>query len=76
MRGFTLKCIRDIIRTYSQLEALSSVKIDKYEDLTGEEVLPSDQRRVIRQAKFTYSLSGKAFETHTKAIEEQGRKQV
>ena len=65
-----------MIRTYSQLEELSSGKIERYEDFTGEEVLPSDQRRVIRQAKFTYSLSGKVFETHTKAIEEQGRKQV
>ena len=33
---------------------LSSGKIDKYEYLTGEEILPSDQRRVIEQAKFAY----------------------
>ena len=32
--------------------ALSSGKIDKYENLTGEEILPPDQRRVIEQAKF------------------------
>ena len=31
--------------------ALSSLKIDKYEYLTGEERLPSDQRRVVHQAK-------------------------
>ena len=29
------------------------VKIDKSEYLTGEEILPSDQRRMIEQAKFT-----------------------
>ena len=29
------------------LSALSSGKIDKYEYLTGEEILPSDQRRII-----------------------------
>ena len=43
------------------LSALSSGKIDKYEYLTGEEILPSDQRRIIEQAKFTYSPLGKAF---------------
>ena len=33
--------------------SLSSGKIDKYEYLTGEEILPSDQSRMIQQAKFT-----------------------
>ena len=46
----------------AKLSALSSEKIDKYEYLTGEEILPSDQRRVIEQAKFIYSPLGKAFE--------------
>ena len=36
-----------------QISALSSVKINKYEFLTGEEILPSDQSRIIEQAKFT-----------------------
>ena len=30
--------------------------------LTGEEILASDQSRIIEQAKFTYSPLGKAFE--------------
>ena len=30
-------------------------KIDKYEYLTDDEILPSDQSRVIEEAKFTYS---------------------
>ena len=46
--------------------ALSSGKIDKYEFLRGEEILPPGQRRVIEQAKFTYSPSGKAFEKQGK----------
>ena len=46
------------------------------EYLTGKEILPSDQNRIIEQAKFTYSLLGKAFEKQTKIIEEQGKKQV
>ena len=52
----------DINREAAKISALSSGKIDKYEYLTGEEILPSDQRRVIEQAKFTYSPSVKALE--------------
>ena len=52
----------DIIREAAKISALSSGKIDKYEFLRGEEILPPGQRRVIEQAKFTYSPSGKAFE--------------
>ena len=51
-------------------------KTDKYEYLTGEEILPSDQSRIIEQAKLTYSPLGKAFEKQIKKIEEQGKKQV
>ena len=36
-------------------------KIDEYEYLTGEEILPSNQRQIIEQAKFAYSPVGKAF---------------
>ena len=31
-------------------------KIDKYEYLTGEEILPSDQRRAIEQAVYIFSF--------------------
>ena len=37
-------------------------KIDKHEHLSGEEILPSNKSRIIRQAKFAYSPLGKAFE--------------
>ena len=40
------------------------------------EILPFNQRQIIKQAKFIYSPLGKAFEKQTKAIEEQGRKQI
>ena len=53
--------------------ALSSGKIEKYEYLKGEKILPPDQRRVIEQAKFSYSPLGKAFEKQTQTIEEQGK---
>ena len=51
-----------INREVAKASALSSSKIDKYEYLTGEEILPSDQSRTIEQAKFTYSPFSKAFE--------------
>ena len=65
-----------INREAAKIAALSSEKIDKYEYLTGEEILPHDQRRVIEQAKFAYSSLGKTFEKQTKAIEYQAEKQV
>ena len=44
----------DINREVTKI-SLSSGKIYKYEFLAGEEILPSDQSRIIQQAKFTYS---------------------
>ena len=55
---------------------LSTGKIDKYELITGEEMLPLHQRRVTEQAKFTYSPSGKAFKEQIKTIADQGEKQI
>ena len=66
----------DINREAAKISALSSGKIDKYEYLAGEEILPSHERRVIEQAKFTYSLLGKALEKQTKTIEVRGEKQI
>ena len=60
----------DINREASKISALSSGKICKYKYLTGEEILPS------RTNKFAYSRLLKAFEKQTKAIEEQGKKQI
>ena len=56
--------------------ALSSGKIDKYEYLTGEKILPSNQQQITKQVKFTYSPLGKAFEKQTKTIENQEEKQI
>ena len=38
--------------------------------------MPSTQRQIIEQAKFTFSPLGKAFEKETKTVEDQGKKQV
>ena len=44
----------------AKIPALSSGKIDKYEqNLTGEKILHSNQRQIIEQAKFAYSPLGK-----------------
>ena len=56
----------DINRETAKISALSSGKIDKYEYLTGEEILPSNQQQAL----------GKAYEKQTKTIENQGKKQV
>ena len=66
----------DINREAAKISALSSDKIYKYEYLTGEEILPSNQQQIIEQAKFTYSPLGKAFEKQTKTIEDKGDKQI
>ena len=66
----------DINREAAKISALSSGKIDKYEYLTGEEILPSNQQQIIEQGKFPYSPLGKAFEKQTKTIEEKGEKQI
>ena len=36
----------------ARISALLSVKIDKYEYLSSEDILPSDERRIIKQIKF------------------------
>ena len=66
----------DINREAAKISALSSGKIDKYEYLTGEEILPPNQQQIIQQNKFNYSPLGKTFEKQTKTIEDQGKKQV
>ena len=67
-----LQC--DIHREAAKISALSSGKIDKYEYLPGEEILASNQKQIIKQAKFTYSPLRKAFEKQIKTIEDQGKK--
>ena len=66
----------DINREAAKISALSSGKINKYEYLTGEEILPSNQKQIIEETKFIYSPLGKAFEKQAKTIEDQGQKQI
>ena len=58
----------DINRKAAEISALSSGKINKYEYLTGNETLASNQQQIIEQVKFNYSLLGKAFEKQIKQL--------
>ena len=60
----------DINREAAKISALLSGKIDKYEYLTGEEMLPLAQSRATEQAKFTYSPLKKALEKQIKTIKD------
>ena len=66
----------NINREAAKISALSLSKIDKYEYLTSQDILLSDQSRIKEQENFKYSLLGKAFEKQIKAIEDQGEKQI
>ena len=63
----------DINRKAAEISTLSSGKIHKYEHLTGEDILPSNQQQIIERARFTYSPMGKAFQKQIKTIENQGK---
>ena len=54
---------REAIKT----SALSSGKIDKYEFLTGKELLPSCPSQITKLAKFNYSSFGKAFKKYRRS---------
>ena len=66
----------DLKREAAKISALSSGKLHKYDYLTGEDILPSDQQQIINQTKFTYSPLGKAFDKQIKTIEDYGKNQV
>ena len=70
------KLLYNINRETAKKSSLSSGKLHKYEYLTGEDILPSNQQQIIEQIKFTYSPLGKTFDKQIKTIEDQGKKQV
>ena len=58
--------IRDKMALIERLQKYQLYHQAKY--LTGEQILPSDQRQIIEQAIFTYSSLGKALEKQTKKL--------
>ena len=65
----------DINREEAKASA-SSGKIDWYEYLTNEEILPSDKIRMIEPAKFTNPILIKWLKNNQKTIKDHGRKQI
>ena len=47
-----------INREAAEISAKSSGKLHKYEYLTDEEILPSNQQQIIQQTRFTYFGKG------------------
>ena len=66
IRDEKLQC--NINRETAKTLVLSSGKSDKHGCITGEDILPSGQRRVTEQAKFTYFPLGKVFRKQIKTI--------
>ena len=58
----------DINREAAKISSKSSSNFSKYEYLTDEDILPSNQQQMIEQAKFTYSPLEKAFDKQIKKI--------
>ena len=57
-----------INRKAAEIWALSSGKVDKYEYITGNKILPSNQQQIIEQANFTYFPLGKLFKKQIKQL--------
>ena len=58
----------DTILIATKISALSFDKIDKFENLTGEEILPFEQCHKIQETKFYISTSRKNFQKTNKNI--------
>ena len=53
------KLLHNINKEVAKISPLLSDKVDRHEYLTGEEILPPDQNKIIEQAKITFLLSVK-----------------
>ena len=58
----------DINRKAAKISAVSSDKFEKYEYLTGEEILPSNQQQVIEQAELFILLWEKLLKIKQKQL--------
>ena len=62
MKKLEIKKYNTILnREATEHSALLSRKIDKYKQLTGEEILPFHQNQMIEMAKFIYFPFRKSF---------------
>ena len=56
----------DINREAAKISALSSGKIDKYEYLSGEDILPSNQQQIIEKLNLLFLLREKLLKNKQK----------
>ena len=70
------KLQHDINKEAAKISALSSGKLHKYEYLTSEAILPSNQQQIIEQTKFMYSPLGKALDKQIKTIEKKEKRKL
>ena len=56
----------DINREAAKISALSSGKIDKYEYLSGEDILPSNQQQIIENLNLLFLLREKLLKNKQK----------
>ena len=70
------KLQHDINRDAAKILALSSSNIDKYEYLTREEILSSDQGRLKEQARFSYSPLCQALKNKRKQLMNKERNKM
>ena len=56
------------MREAANISALSSTKIDKYEYLTSEEILPSNQRQTIEQLSLHILIQEKLLKNKLKRL--------
>ena len=68
------KCNMILTEMKKKIWTLLSYEINKYEYLTGEEILFFDQSKVTEQVKFTYYPLGKACKKQIKTVESQDKK--
>ena len=59
-----------------QYQPYHQAKLISMNILQVKKMLPSNQKQITEQAKFTYSPLGKAFKKQTKTIKGQGERQV
>ena len=64
-----MKCYNTILIEVAKISTLYSGKADKYQYVTGEEILPFYQSRMTEPAKFTYFPLGETFKKQIKKIE-------
>ena len=73
------KVQKELSNKVSEISALSSGDIRKYEFLTNKDILPSSTEMIIQEKKFDYTPLGKKLDTQTEklqSIKETGEKQI